>query len=360
MRDMSTFYVGVDIATNENYATVVNEKFKVLKSFKFLNNTSGFAEFRKQVLSITNKENLRIGFEASDSFTEGFLAYITKGKYLYYIITPEKVSLYRQSKDGHINKTDKEDSRMIAEWLQNNENTLKYKNTIDIRSKDLKTLIHFHTTLTKDHESKIRALKSYVGQLFSGIYVHNTNFIKLAVGRHFVVNYLMKNRLEELTESKYAEFKEVSRSRYKKERFLELVEAVKNNECKEYITEEALDRIRYLQNTIDNIDKELAHLDSKLRAYTRQVNPNYRQIKGIGALLTITLEGAIPEIQKFSNVDKFISYCGFNLSVNQTGMQVPKVRTSRMGSRYIKAAIYSALPSIKRDNPEIMELIRNL
>lgn len=110
------------------------------------------------------------------------------------------------------------------------------------------------------------------------------------------------------------------------------------------LPEAARAQIRVALSTIDHLNRELAPLDSELRAYARR-QPGCRALQahyGIGALTAVTILAELGDARRFSSSRRAVRYAGLDVTVAESDRRRAPGHISRQGPPALRWALYEA------------------
>ena len=158
------FYVGIDIAKNTHWTSIMSSDGEVIKEpFSFSNDNSGFQKFISNLESL-DKTKILIGLESTAHYVENIISYLFNLDYKIGLINPIQTSNLRKS---NIRKTknDKVDTYIIIKALTLGNYSLITSR--DINNLKLKGLCRSRRNLvTMRSKAKIQ-LVSYLDQISS-------------------------------------------------------------------------------------------------------------------------------------------------------------------------------------------------
>lgn len=110
------YYVGIDIAKLNHFASVVSSDGEVLvKPFKFTNDNDGFCTLLSALASY-DRSSLIIGLESTAHYADNLVEFLVSKRYQVCVINPIQASTMRKN-NIRKTKTDKVDSRhRIYQW----------------------------------------------------------------------------------------------------------------------------------------------------------------------------------------------------------------------------------------------------
>lgn len=110
------FYIGIDIAKNTHWASIMSYDGEIIKEpFSFSNDNSGFQKFISNLESL-DKTKILIGLEFTAHYSENIISYLFNLNYKIGLINPIQTANLRKS---NIRKTknDKVDTYIIIKAL---------------------------------------------------------------------------------------------------------------------------------------------------------------------------------------------------------------------------------------------------
>jgi transposase len=102
--------------------------------------------------------------------------------------------------------------------------------------------------------------------------------------------------------------------------------------------------LKQLLNVLENLNKEIKEVETEID----KVNKDDEDVKlllsidGIGSYLGILIKSEIGEISRFKRVQNFVSYCGLNPRVYQSGFKTRYGKISKQGSKWLRWAFVQA------------------
>ena len=156
-------YVGIDIAKQTHYASIMNSDGEILSEpFAFSNDYSGFDKLLQQ-LNNYSKDQLYIGMESSAHYAENLTYFLFTRGFQVCIINPIQTSPLRKSSIRKT-KTDSVDTYLIIKALSLNHFRLYTERDYD--SLQLKNRCRFRQKLMKARTKVKIQLVTYVDLLF--------------------------------------------------------------------------------------------------------------------------------------------------------------------------------------------------
>lgn len=156
-------YVGIDIAKQKHFASVMSSDGEVLiQPFSFTNDHTGFQSILSK-LSAFEKDSLVIGMESTAHYGENLICFLFTRGFRICVINPIQTATLRKT-NIRKTKTDSVDTYLIIKALMMNQYRLFTQR--DLETLKLKNLCRFRQKLIKARTKVKIQLVTYVDQLF--------------------------------------------------------------------------------------------------------------------------------------------------------------------------------------------------
>lgn len=156
-------YVGIDIARQKHFASVMSSEGEILiPPFSFSNDHTGF-QLVLSKLSVYEKESVLIGMESTAHYGENLICFLFSRGFHIYVINPIQTATMRKT-NIRKTKTDSIDTHLIIKALIMNQYRLFTQR--DLETLKLKNLCRFRQKLIKARTKVKIQLVTYVDQLF--------------------------------------------------------------------------------------------------------------------------------------------------------------------------------------------------
>lgn len=159
------YYVGIDIAKLNHFASVVSSDGEVLvKPFKFTNDNDGFCTLLSALASY-DRGSLIIGLESTAHYADNLVEFLVSKRYQVCVINPIQTSTMRKN-NIRKTKTDKVDTLVIARTLIAQPHRFFSQEDIDLMH--LKNLGRFRQKNIKERTPAKNTAHSLRGPCLSG------------------------------------------------------------------------------------------------------------------------------------------------------------------------------------------------
>lgn len=332
-------YVGIDIAKQTHYASIMNSDGEILvEPFSFSNDYSGFQKLLKH-LSCFPQENVLIGMESTAHYAENLTSFLFTRGFKICIINPIQTSSLRKS-NIRKTKTDSVDTLLIIKALMLNNYRLYTER--DYNSLQLKNLCRFRQKLMKARTKVKIQLVTYVDLLFpelqyffkSGIHGKACyELLKTQPNPDRIAKMHLTRLTNLLSKSSKGHFKQ-SHAVQLKELALHSV-GIKNDTL-------SLQILQSIQQ-IEMYTAQLSEVEVSIQEIMDKIDSVIKTIPGIGSLNGAMIIGEIGDISRFEKPCQLLAYAGLDPSVYQSGnFNAAKTRMSKRGSKLLRYALINA------------------
>ena len=332
-------YVGIDIAKQTHYASIVNSDGEVLaEPFSFTNDHSGFQKLLKHLDSLSVKDTF-VGMESTAHYAENLTSFLFTRGFQVCIINPIQTSSLRKS-NIRKTKTDSVDTYLIIKALILNHYRLFTERDFD--SLQLKNLCRFRQKLMKARTKVKIQLVTYVDLLFpelqyffkSGIHgkacyallkeqPNPDRIAKMHLTR--LTNLLSKSSHGHFNQSNAVRLKELASQSV----------GIKNSTL-------SLQIFQSIQQ-IEMYTQQLAEVEHSIHEIMNKMDSIIKTIPGIGSLNGAMIIGEIGDITRFEKPCQLLAYAGLDPSVYQSGnFTAARTRMSKRGSKLLRYALINA------------------
>ena len=332
------FFVGIDVAKNFHFASVLNSDCEILvKPFKFSNDESGF-NLLLNCISKFNKSDVLIGLEATGIYGDNLINFLFNNGFSIGRINPIQSDSLRSS---NIRKTknDKIDTALIVQCLMLKKYSLITQK--DIEMINLRTLCRFKIDLIKSQSKSKCQLVSCIDVVFPELHnVFNDLHIKTVYAllskypsAHAIANVridAIKNIIHKASRGYFSDQKAIT-LKHTAIKSIALYSSSIELQIKILIKQ-----INFLQEQIDSLDHDITSIMENL-------NSVITSIPGIGNWLGAIIISEISDISKFTHPKKLLAFAGLDPSVIQSGgFEASNTKISKRGSKALRYAINTA------------------
>ena len=342
------FYVGIDIAKLNHFASAISSDGEILiEPFKFSNDSDGFHLLISKLDSF-DKSSIIIGLESTAHYGDNLVRYLVAENYKVCVINPIKTSVMRKN-NVRKTKTDKVDTYIICKTLMM-QDSLRFVSYYDLDLMDLKSLGRFHQKTIKQRSRLKIQLTAYVDEVFPELQY----FFKSGLHQKSVYALLKEAPTPEAVASMHMThlahlLKVTSHGHFDKEtaqqlRVLAQKSVGASDSALSIQITHTIAQIELLNDQLDKVETEM----TEIMKYNDSV---IMTIPGISYINGGMILGEIGDIHRFSSPNKLLAYAGLDPSVYQSGnFQAKKTRMSKRGSKVLRYALVNAAHNAVKNN----------
>ena len=343
---MSMYFIGIDISKYKHDCCIISAADqKVVSKVTIKNNKSGFDELLTIINSLSNPEDIRIGFESTAHYALNLELFLENSLLTFMEVNPVLISEYKKSKTLRRTKTDSVDCESIARWLM----TVEYKPHSKgfYHAYSLKSLTRLRDKLIRQRSFYLVKITNVLDHTFPEFKpFFNERLSKTAL--YLLENYGSAEKMARMNSASYEKLRSLSRGKFSPQQFLKLKELAANtvgvnNSIFDVELNSLLSLYKSLAKEIDTIEKEINKL-------IEEVHPHYMSIPGIGSLSAAVIYSEYGDISNFSNPGQMLAFAGIEPGVNDSGTESHGGRMVKRGSSQLRYTLINCcLPLIRFD-----------
>ena len=342
------FYVGIDIAKLNHFASAISSDGEILiEPFKFSNDSDGFHLLISKLDSF-DKSSIIIGLESTAHYGDNLVRYLVSENYKVCVLNPIKTSVMRKN-NVRKTKTDKVDTYIICKTLMM-QDSLRFVSYYDLDLMTLKSLGRFRQKTIKQRSRLKIQLTAYVDEVFPELQY----FFKSGLHQKSVYALLKEAPTPEAVASMHMThlahlLKVTSHGHFDKEtaqqlRVLAQKSVGASDSALSIQITHTIAQIELLNDQLDKVETEM----TEIMKYNDSV---IMTIPGISYINGGMILGEIGDIHRFSSPNKLLAYAGLDPSVYQSGnFQAKKTRMSKRGSKVLRYALVNAAHNAVKNN----------
>lgn len=343
---MSMYFVGIDISKYKHDCCIISAVDQhVVSKFTFKNDKNGFSELLTALQSLSNPEDIRIGFESTAHYALNLELFLEKAHHSFMEVNPVLISEYKKSTTLRRTKTDRVDCESIARWLM----TVEYK-------PHSKGFYHAYSlkSLTRLRDRLVRQRSFYLVKI-TNVLDHTFPEFKPFFREHFsktalflLENYGSAERMAHMNAASYEKLRALSRGRFSPQQFISLKSLAANTVgVNNSIFETELKSLLALYKATA---EQISILENQIIKLIEEVHPHYMSIPGIGPVSAAVIYAEFGDISNFSNPSQMLAFAGLEPGVNDSGTESHGGRMVKRGSSQLRYVLMNcALPLIRFD-----------
>ena len=343
---MSMYFIGIDISKYKHDCCIISAADqKVVSKVTIKNNKAGFDELLTIINSLSNPEDIRIGFESTAHYALNLELFLENSLLTFMEVNPVLISEYKKSKTLRRTKTDSVDCESIARWLM----TVEYKPHSKgfYHAYSLKSLTRLRDRLIRQRSFYLVKITNVLDHTFPEFKpFFNERLSKTAL--YLLENYGSAEKMARMNSASYEKLRSISRGKFSPQQFLQLKELATNtigvnNSIFDVELNSLLSLYKSLVKEIDTIEKEIQKL-------IEEVHPHYMSIPGIGPLSAAVIYSEYGDISNFSNPGQMLAFAGIEPGINESGTESHGGKMVKRGSSQLRYTLINCcLPLIRFD-----------
>lgn len=343
---MRQIYIGIDIAKNLHYASIIDSYGEVIEeAFPFENNKEGFEILISKIQSF-NKDDCIFAMESTAHYSNNLSNYLLLNNYHVVIINPLQTFALRktQMRDA---KNDKIDSFIICQALTMHlGNEVKFEDTL-VELKDI--CKSYQNIMTMRSRTKIQLI-TYLDQSFPELAkefkksVHGKAIYAL-LKKYPLPSKINKVRIDKLTNI----LSNNSHGKYKRGKAERLKELCLHTVG---IQRDSLGlQIQLAISQIELYSKQLEEIKSEVTDIVLSLDSPIMSIPGMGIIQAAMILSSIKDIKLFSSPSKVLAYAGLDPRVRQSGnFSAVTTSMSKRGSSMLRYALIMSAHNVVKNN----------
>ena len=343
---MVVYFVGIDISKYKHDCCIISAADqKVVSKFTFKNDKAGFEELLTVLNSLSNPEDIKIGFESTAHYALNLELFLENAHHSFMEINPLLIKEYKKSTSLRRTKTDSVDCESIARWLM----TVEYK-------PHSKGFYHpyFLKSLTRLRDRLIRQRSFYLVKI-TNVLDHTFPEFKpffherlSKTALYLLENYGSAEKMVKMNSAAYEKLRSLSRGKFSPQQFIRLKELAANtvgvnNSIFDVELNSLLALYKSLIKEIDTLEKEINRL-------IEEVHPHYMSVPGIGPISAAVIYSEYGDISNFSTPAQMLAFAGIEPGINDSGTESHGGRMVKHGSSQLRYVLINCcLPLIRFD-----------
>ena len=343
---MSMYFIGIDISKYKHDCCIISAADqKVVSKVTIKNDKSGFNELLTIINSLSNPEDIRIGFESTAHYALNLELFLENSLLTFMEVNPVLISEYKKSKTLRHTKTDSVDCESIARWLM----TVEYKPHSKgfYHAYSLKSLTRLRDKLIRQRSFYLVKITNVLDHTFPEFKpFFNERLSKTAL--YLLENYGSAEKMARMNSASYEKLRSLSRGKFSPQQFLQLKELAANtvgvnNSIFDVELNSLLSLYKSLVKEIDTIEKEINKL-------IEEVHPHYMSVPGIGPLSAAVIYSEYGDISNFTNSGQMLAFAGIEPGINESGTESHGGKMVKRGSSQLRYTLINCcLPLIRFD-----------
>lgn len=350
------YFCGIDVSKDSFVVSIRNGKF-LIENRSFTMDRAGFENLEQEIRKF--KESILIGTEPTGIYHENLLNFLTQKGYNTEVVNPYMLHQFFKFTNNKPTKTDRKDSKTIAEFLEFTQNEMKISaKSLDERY-SIRYLVREKERITHDIAKTKTEIKRILCLVFpeaeriAGIF--SSQFLSI------LLKFGGADKIRKTSKEKFIQhFKQLQdkgkgrKTHISPEKIYELACYSIAGSWPEY---EQLLKIKIKR--LNNLLEEKQHLTNLIhqqaeRFFKKEIEI-LSSIPGIGKESAIYFLAEIIDIKRFANYRKLIGFCGLDPVIKQSGKFKASWRISKRGNSHARRIIWIMAGCVKRNCPYFRE-----
>ena len=343
---MSMYFIGIDISKYKHDCCIISAADqKVISKFTIKNNKAGFEQLLTTFISLSNPEDIRIGFESTAHYALNLELFLENANHSFMEVNPVLIKEYKKSTSLRRTKTDSVDCESIARWLM----TVEYKPHSKgfYHAYSLKSLTRLRDRLVRQRSFYLVKITNVLDHTFPEF----KPFFKERLSKtalYLLDNYGSAEKMARMNSVSYDKLRSLSRGKFSPQQFLQLKELATNTVG---VSNSIFDvELQSLLTLYKALVKEIETLEIEINKLIDEVHPHFMSVPGIGPISAAVIYSEYGDISKFSNPGQMLAFAGIEPGINDSGTESHGGRMVKRGSSQLRYVLINCcLPLIRFD-----------
>lgn len=343
---MSMYFVGIDISKYKHDCCILSAADQnVVSKFTIKNDMSGFEQLITTLHSLSNPEDIKIGFESTAHYALNLELFLENAHHSFMEINPVLIKEYKKSTSLRRTKTDSVDCESIARWLM----TVEYKPHPKgfYHAYSLKSLTRLRDRLIRQRSFYLVKITNVLDHTFPEFkpFFHE-RLSKTAL--YLLENYGSAEKMARMNSASYEKLRSLSRGKFSPQQFLRLKELASNTVG---INNSIFDvELNCLLTLYKSLVKEIGALETEINNLIEEIHPHYMSVPGIGPISAAVIYSEYGDLSNFSTPAQMLAFAGIELGINESGTESHGGRMVKHGSSQLRYVLINCcLPLIRFD-----------
>jgi len=340
------YSIGIDVS-KDNFVVSIKDASFIKTNLSFSMDKSGFENFYSATHQF--KDSSICAFEPTGIYHTNLLNFLKTNGYNVSMVNPYKVKQFFKFIKNKPTKTDKIDSKVLAEFVQFNQDTSQ---SISEEKESFRQLIREKENISNQIAQIKSEIKRLLYLLFPEI-VRNGNVFSsgiISILKIFPSSWSIKN----IPEEKFVSLVEKYLPKKGKKPNLKLIYQMAKNSIAYYyphyekILKMKIDYLTFLKNQKSQLNQIIEQLADKL--YKREIEI-LTSIRGIAKNSAMDFISEIMDIKRFQNYKKLIGYYGLDPVIKQSGKYKGQWKISKKGNSHARRIVFIMASSVRKNCP---------
>ncbi|MCM8833139.1 MAG: IS110 family transposase [Candidatus Omnitrophica bacterium] len=344
------YFIGIDVS-KDNFVVSIKSKSFLKSNLSFSMDKYGFQDFLSKTSHI--KDYSLCACEPTGIYHTNLLNFLKEKGYNVCMVNPYKLKQFFKFVSNKPTKTDKIDSKIIAQFIQTNSQDLNPTNHSDKEKENFRYLVREKQTITK----QIAQIKSEIKQLLYLLFpeiVRQGNIFSSGI-ISILKLFPSASSIRNIKKEEFVSICQKNLPKTGKKPNLELIYELACQSIAysyphfEDILKLKIQLLQFLENQKSYINQIIQDIAEKI--YKRQIQI-LTSIPGIAKNSAIYFMSEIMDIKRFKNEKKLIGYCGIDPIIKQSGKYKESVKISKRGNSHVRRISFIMAECGRKHCPE--------
>ena len=337
-------FIGIDVAKDKHECCLLNGGDGTAITFTFANSHNGFTEFLSRVKSRCGDEKLKVGLESTGHYTANLLSFLNAHGFEVAVFNPLSVSLHSKADSLRRTKTDKNDSRYLAQMLMAAD--FKPYQKPSYHNERLKSLTRARFRLV----GELQPVKNRFRRLLQILFPEIQGFFSplySPTALSLLEKFPSAKDIASANIVKLRNILSVGRMRLDKP---DSLKALAKTSVGTYDAGAAFELKMVVQRIVFLTNQKML-FDEEIKAVMDELKSPITSIPGIGMVLGATILAEIGN-RNFETSAKLLAFAGCEPATYQSGnYTATKTKMVKRGSRYMRWALFLATRAARIHSP---------
>lgn len=343
------YFCGVDVARDSFVVSIKNGKL-FLENRTFTMDRIGFKKFEQIIRDF--KQDVVIGMEPTGIYHQNLFNFLREKEYNSIVVNPYMLHQFFKFTNNKPTKTDKKDSKTIAEFLEFKRDELKespkpvderYSVRYFVREKER---IVQDIARTKTEIKRMLSLVFPEVETLAGVFSKEFLSVLAYFGGAAKIRRIPKVRFIKIV-NQLSDKGKGRRLYLSPEKIYELASSSIAGDWPDY--EELLKiKIRRLKSLLEEKEEINKLIEERVDKFFKREIEILCSIPGVGKESAIYLMAEIVDIKRFEHYRKLVGFCGLDPVIKQSGRFKASFRISKRGNAHARRIVWIMAGCVKR------------
>lgn len=348
----SMYFCGVDVAKDSFVVSIRNGKL-LMENRTFAMDKSGFKGFERTIKDF--RKDALVGMEPTGIYHNNLLNFLKERDYNSVVVNPYMLHQFFKFTNNKPTKTDKKDSKTIAEFLEFKKDELKEVPNAGDERYSVRYFVREKERITQGiarAKTEIKRILSLVfpeAEAVSGVFGKKFLSILLEIGGASRIKSMSRGEFIK----KAGNSLDKTRGRRSKLSIDKIYELASSSIAGDYPDYEQLlkMKIKRLYGLFEEKEYITGLIKEKAEKLFKREVDILSSIPGIAEESAIYLMAELVDIKRFSHYKKLVGFCGLDPVIKQSGRFKASWRISKRGNAHARRIVWIMAGCVKRSSP---------